>query len=109
MRRRYGRLGVIVSAAILIAAVVSPVAAYVSETGYHYCAANWTPYARSYSTGVTDLYPPGSGFKTFNNGSTWTVRQWHADVPGGGGWWGVYAMTGSLNGPGTYPGCTNIY
>lgn len=106
MRTYARRLFAIGSAILLAAALVVPAAAVVSKSGTKYCSVGWTPYARSYSTGFTELFPPGSGYKAYNNGSTWTVRQWHSNYGDGGGFWFVQT-NGSLNDPGTYAGCTN--
>jgi len=94
---------------ILMAALAIPVLASVSKSGYHYCQVYYTPYSRSYSTGTTHHYPPGSGSHTFVNGSTWTVRKWYSNYGDDGGWWQVSVTEGSLNDPGTYAGCTPAF
>lgn len=93
-------------ATLLLAALVSPALAVVSKDGTHYCQTYWTPYARSYSTGNTWLYPPGSGTgHYFYNGSNWTVRKVHSPYGEDGGYW-LVQTDGSLSDPGTYAGCT---
>lgn len=102
LARRMVALGLACALAITLTATVT---ATVSETGYKYCSTNYTPCSRSYSTGYTEHFPPGSGYNDWNNGSNWIVRKWYADHSGGGGWWGVYVTGGSLSDPGTYAGC----
>jgi hypothetical protein len=92
----------------LMSALTLSAAATVYDFGTKFCTANHTPYTRSYSTGFTEHYPPGTGYHAWNNGSTWTVRKWYANGPGGGGDWLVAVTGGSLDDPGTYAGCDPV-
>lgn len=107
MRSIWRRLSAVFAATVLLAALALPALAVVSKSGTHYCSYGYLPYSRSYSTGSTHHYPPGSGSATFENGGTWTVRKAHSNAGDDGGWWQV-STNGSLNDPGTYAGCTNI-
>jgi hypothetical protein len=105
MGKRRRSIVAVVMALTLLLALATAAAAYVYKDGTKTCGANYTPYSRSYSTGFTEHFPPGSGYYSWNNGSTWIVRKRYANQPGGGGWWEVKVTSGSLNDPGTYAGC----
>lgn len=107
MRTISRRISAGLAALMLLAAMALPALAVVSKSGTKYCSSGYTPYSRSYSTGFTRHFPPGSGYAAFNNGSTWTVRLALAPVGTSGGFWFV-DTNGSLNDPGTYAGCSPV-
>ncbi len=91
------------SVAILLLSATPSWAAGVTKSGTTYCSTYGI--ARSYSTGFTELYPPGSGYRAYNNGSVWTVRTAQASATGGGFWF--VETNGSLNSAGTYAYCSS--
>jgi hypothetical protein len=99
----------LLTAAVLVAvmslAIALPAAATVWKSGTKYCGTNWTPWVRSYSTGFTEHYPPGPGYQSYSNGSSWIVRKTYSTQSGGGGVWIVFVTDGSLSDSGTYAGC----
>ncbi len=105
MGKRRRSVVAVVMALTLVLVFATAVAATVTKSGTRTCATNYTPYSRSYSTGFTEHFPPGSGYYSWNNGSTWIVRKRYADHAGGGGWWEVAVTSGSLSDSGTYAGC----
>lgn len=93
-----------VTAVLLGVAVASPAIA-AGESGTRYCTLSGYPFARGYTTGTTDIVPPGANYGLiFENGSTWTVRYLERSSPGGGGYWHVQT-DGQNSDPGTYSGC----
>jgi hypothetical protein len=96
-----------VIAVALVAISAGAVIAAVSKTGtLSSCSYNFTAYVQSYSTGFTEHFPPGSGYRSYQNGGTWTTRKTLTNAgTGTGGWWGVYVTNGSLSDPNTFAGC----
>lgn len=76
----------------------------VTQDGYKYCTINYTPETLAYTTGTTEHYPPGSGYKLYQNGTTWKHTHWWATSSGGGGFWFVETNL-RMDGPGTYATC----
>ena len=107
MRSTWRRASAGLASLTLLAALAVPALAVVTKSGNQSCSGDWTPYSRSYSTGFTEHFPPGSGYQGFNNGATWTVRMKLAPLGSAGGFWFVQT-NGSLNDPGTYAGCSPV-
>ena len=91
---------------VLLVAGAGSANASVTKTGTRYCGTYELARSYGYSTGFTEHYPPGSGYKAFSNGSTWKSTDAFSSN-GGGGFWFV-ETTGSLNDPKTYAVCTGI-
>lgn len=79
-------LSVCVLAGVIGAASIPPAHADVTESGTRGCSSNETGRSHSDTTGFTEHYPPGSGYKAFSNGSTRLDRRAYADGTGGGFW-----------------------
>lgn len=94
-----------IAAAVLlfVAVAATPASATVSKSGTKGCTINQTGVSRSYSTGFTEHFPPGSGYGAYQNGQSWIVRERSATVAGGGFWF--VRTDGSLSDPGTYAYC----
>lgn len=73
------------------------------EGGDRFCGPNQTGRSHSDTTGFTEHYPPGSGYKAFANGSTRMQRQAFANSVAGGEW-AVYTPQ-TMWTPGTYAVC----
>lgn len=97
----------VATAVMVLLLAVSPVLASVTKSGTKYCTINQTPYSKSFSTGFTEHFPPGSGYGAWNNGANWLVRQKYSSPGTQGGFWFVRVTDGSLNDPGTFAGCVN--
>lgn len=104
MRTRTKGIISVVAAVVLIMALAVPVLATVWDGGVVYCEDFETGYSRSYSTGLTEHWPPGTGYAWWNNGTQWRVRIAYG-AQGFDGEWAVAVTNGSLSDPGTWAGC----
>lgn len=101
MKRRAG-VATPVLMIVLFTLLASAASATVSKSGYKYCS-GYIPYSQSLSTGTTDHYPPGNGFKRFINGGQMLTRK--AYSTSGDGFWFV-ETDGVLSNSGTFAGCS---
>jgi hypothetical protein len=92
--------------AVILAVAATPVWATVTKSGYKGCTVNQTGYTHSRSTGLTEHYPPGGGYRSWQNGGSYTDRTGYSNVAGGGSWH-VDVTSGSLDDANTYAGCVN--
>jgi hypothetical protein len=94
---------VCVLAGAMLGGLAAPAHAGPSEDGTRSCGQNQTGRTHSDTTGFTEHYPPGTGYKAFSNGSTRQDRQAYANSNGGGFWF--VETSGAMWNAGTYAVC----
>lgn len=99
----FRRASVVAIAGVAAVFMCTPAWAVVAKSGNKSCSTYGI--TRSYSSGFTQVAPPGSGYREYQNGASLVVRTSQAPYAGGGNW--TVNTNGSLNDPGTYSYCSS--